>query len=322
MEETMERREFLRQAAIGAAGLMRTEPEKEVVDPRLAQKIVCAFKATALSDLCEKLKSDTGVQLTAGSSVADEKVTLFCAELPLREVMRQLSRPFGYTWLRSGTTSAYRYELVQDLKSQLLEEELRNRDRNQGLLALERGLQRYRPYLGLSPDEALERAKSASPGEKELLEKLAGPRWGVIQMFARLSPQDLALLRAGEDLYFCEAPKPGDAPLPPGQRVLPSDLARGVLQSMRDWRLGKSRNEEGVEGYGYSPDRTAPGALPPADIPTCRAGVTLRLNQTAAIVGGRHRARAELDPLRGRSGVQAFRTDGLNAWAETAGGVN
>jgi hypothetical protein len=49
---------------------------------------------------------------------------------------------------------------------------------------------------------------------------------------------------------------------------------------MRDWRLVKSRNEEGVEGYGYSPDRTAPGALPPADIPTCRAGVTLRLNES------------------------------------------
>src|SRR5262249_32776824 len=97
-EETMERREFLRQAAVGAAGLMLTETEKEVVDPRLAQKVTCAFKAAALSDLCEKLRSDTGIHLTAGPSVADEKVTLFCQKLPLREVMRQLSRPFGYTW--------------------------------------------------------------------------------------------------------------------------------------------------------------------------------------------------------------------------------
>ena len=33
--------------------------------------------------------------------MADEKVTVFCERLPLRDVMRQLSRPFGYTWLRS-----------------------------------------------------------------------------------------------------------------------------------------------------------------------------------------------------------------------------
>ena len=38
----MERREFLRQAAVGAAGLMLTESEKEVVDTRLAF-VLCAM---------------------------------------------------------------------------------------------------------------------------------------------------------------------------------------------------------------------------------------------------------------------------------------
>ena len=123
----MERREFLRQAAAGAAGLMLSEPEKEIVDSRLTQKVTCAFKGTALSDLCEHLRAETGIHLAAGPSVADEKVTLFCEKSPLRDVMRQLSRPFGYTWLRSGTPGQYRYELVQDLRSQLLEEELRKR---------------------------------------------------------------------------------------------------------------------------------------------------------------------------------------------------
>src|SRR4029077_6814358 len=75
--------------------------EAAIVDPRLAREVTCAFKAMALSDLCDQLRSDTSIQLTAGPSVADEKVTLFCEKLPLREVMRQLSRPFGYAWLRS-----------------------------------------------------------------------------------------------------------------------------------------------------------------------------------------------------------------------------
>src|SRR5205814_5392538 len=139
------------------------------------------------------------------------------------EVMRQLSRSFGYTWLRTrqalgvgrqalggntGDTNAqrptpnasYRYELVQDLRSQLLEEELRNRDRNEALLALAREIERYRPYLGLSPNDALARAQRAPESEKPLLETYADVGWAPIQMYFRLSPQELTLLRAGQEL--------------------------------------------------------------------------------------------------------------------------
>jgi hypothetical protein len=101
----MERREFLRQTAVGAAGLMLPEAEKEVVDDRLRQRVTLTFKGAALSDVCEHLRAKTGVYLTAAPSVADEKVTLFCKKLPLRDVMRQLSRTFGYAWLRSGQSS-------------------------------------------------------------------------------------------------------------------------------------------------------------------------------------------------------------------------
>src|SRR5262249_51246886 len=151
-----------------------------VVDARLAHPIAVQQKATALSDLCEHLRAETGISLAAGQSVADEKVTLFCRAMPLRDVMRQLSRPFGYTWLRNGKAGEYKYELVQDLRSQLLEEELRNRDRNEALLALDREMERFRPYLSLTPDEALARSKTAPPAEKRLLDKLAGYSWGPI----------------------------------------------------------------------------------------------------------------------------------------------
>src|SRR5437763_227629 len=67
----------------------------------------------------------------------------------------------------------YRYELVQDLRSQLLEEELRNRDRNASLLALDREMNRYRPYLSLSWPEVQARAKTAPPEQKKILEDLS-----------------------------------------------------------------------------------------------------------------------------------------------------
>jgi RNA polymerase sigma factor (sigma-70 family) len=270
-EDGMERREFLRHAAAGAAGLMLAEAEKEVVDRRLTQKVTLAFKGTALADLCDHLRGETGIQLTAGPSVADEKVTLFCEKLPLREVMRQLSRPFGYTWLRSGKAGEYRYELVQDLRSQLLEEELRNRDRNEALLALEREIEKYRPYLGLSPDEALARSKTAPPAEKPRLETLAGPGWGPIQMYYRLSRQDLEALRAGQGVEFSGEPKSGE-------RALPPEVAGGVIQSHRHLRVRKEGNLPLFYGGEAGPER--PEDLPLSAVPEVRANVHLWMRQT------------------------------------------
>jgi len=184
-------------------------------------------------------------------------------------VMRQLSRPFGYTWLRSGSPGRYRYELVQDLRSQLLEEELRNRDRNAALLALEREMERYRPYLSLSPDEALAKAKTAPAAEKPLLEKLAGGGWGPIQIYFRLSNQDMLALRAGQRLTFSAAPDPGEQPLAP-------ELARQVFQSFRDWRV---RPVPGAESF-YPFDPAHPDDPPLSAVPELRASITLTMGQT------------------------------------------
>ena len=76
----MERREFLRHAAVGAAGLVLPEGEKEVVDSRLTQKVTCAFKATALSDLCQHLGKETGGEVL----VSGRRVRRKAAEVPTR----------------------------------------------------------------------------------------------------------------------------------------------------------------------------------------------------------------------------------------------
>jgi hypothetical protein len=253
--------------------------EAAIVDARLAREVALQQKATALSDLCDRLRADTGIHLVAGSSVADEKVTLFCQKLPLRDVMRQLSRPFGYAWIRSGKVGEYRYELVQDLRSQLLEEELRNRDRNEALLALEQEIERFRPYLSLSPDEVVARAKTAPPEEKKLLEKLGGgnPRsglgWGPIQMYFRLSAQEKAALRAGEKLYFSEGPRLGERPLPP-------DVARGVLQS---WRFERALKVP--DGFRIT-EAEDPDGMPIPAIPGMRASVSVWLGHGQSTLEG------------------------------------
>jgi RNA polymerase sigma-70 factor (ECF subfamily) len=255
-----------------------TRTETDVIDSRLTRKVTVAFKAQALSDVCERLRDDTGIHLAAGRSVADEKVTLFCRDMPLRDVMRQLSRPFGYTWVRSGKPGHHKYELMQDLRSQLLEEELRNRDRNTALLVLEKEIERYRPYLDLSPDEALARAKTAPADEKRLLEQFAGAGWGPIQMYFRLTPGELAALRSGQELHFLAEPRPGDRSVPPrlAGGTLPADIARGVLQSMRNYLL--RRMPDG--GLVWTTDKEDPTAFPLTSVPDPRAWVTLQLTQS------------------------------------------
>src|SRR5262249_36432025 len=237
-------------------------------DPRPFRKGALSSKATPLAELCDRLRADTGIPLAAGQSVADEKVTVFCQEMPLRDVMRQLSRPFGYAWLRTGKEGDYRYELVQDLKSQLLEEDLRNQDRYAAFLALDREMQRYRPYLGLSPDEALARAKGAPPSEKPVLDRLAGAWWGPTHMYFRLSARDLSALRAGQELRFSAEPELGEQPLAP-------EVARGVCQSWRDWRVRKVDN-----GFLLGPAAEVPGGLPPAAGPGAAAQVCFKITQS------------------------------------------
>src|SRR5947208_7563615 len=185
--------------------------------------------------------------------------------MPRRDVMRHLSRPFGYTWLRSKKEGGeYRYELVQDLKSQLLEEELRNRDRYAALITLEREMDRYRPYLSLSPDEALAREKTAPPEEKKLLHHLANKGWGPVQMYFRLSRSELEALRAGQRLFFSQEPEPGQRPLPP-------DIARGVLQASRDSRIVKKD-----DGFYYA-DASDPNGRPLTAVPEVRAWIYLEM---------------------------------------------
>src|SRR5262249_3828031 len=108
----------------------------------------------------------------------------------------------------------------------------------------------------------------ASPEEKRLLDQLARPGWGPMQMYARLSAQDLASLRAGQTMTFSQSPKPGERPLPP-------DLARGVLECNRGWRLVK-----GAEGFGLTSDLSDPRSVPLTADPDARAKVALWISQS------------------------------------------
>src|SRR5262249_8289888 len=82
----------------------------------------------------------------------------------------------------------------------------------------------------------------------------------------------LAALRAGETLYFSEGPRPGERPLPP-------DVARGVLQSWRSERIRKLPDPSGRDRLSPTGIED-PDGVPISSVPELRAPVTLTLDHS------------------------------------------
>src|SRR5207249_1198829 len=106
---------------------------------------------------------------------------------------------FCYKWRRSGEEEKYRYELYQELRSQLAEEEMRNRDLHEALIALDEKMTAYGPYLNLSFAEAKAREQAATGAEKAQLQQFVA-NWGAIQLYNHLSAADRAALADGQDI--------------------------------------------------------------------------------------------------------------------------
>src|SRR5262249_15775619 len=204
--------------------IKRYQAEAEIIDPRLFRKVTLRLKAESLGELCGQLAKQTGVRIDASRPVADENVTALLEDRPARDVMREVGRLFGYKWRRSGEEGKYRYELYQDLRSQLAEEEMRNRDLHEALIALDHDMGKYQPLLNLSPEEAKTRLSQAGPAEKPLLAALAGKSWGAAQPHFRLPPAQRRALAGGQGLPFTTTP-------PSPELRLPDDLRRSVLVS-------------------------------------------------------------------------------------------
>ncbi len=236
-------------------------------DSRLSKKITLSVKCDSFADFCRALSAQTGIAFTAGHSVADDNIALFCKERALRDIMLQITRHFHFTWTRDGAPGAYRYELIQERRAQKEEEELRQRSLLEALNNLDRGIEAFRKYKNLSPIEAWERVKSVAPEEKPNLEKMSGTTWALVQLFDQLTPDDKTALLKGSAVIF--GPMEGAHPISP-------EMERGVLQTQQNTSIVLKEN-----GYSLSTHQSLPGGLPPAAIPGIRASVELRLQEAS-----------------------------------------
>lgn len=252
----------------------RYKKEAAVVDARLFQKLTLQLKGTSLEEFCAALERQTRVAIRASRGIQDEKVTVFVKDRPARELMREVSRLFGFMWIRSGEEGAYKYELVQDLRSQLAEQELRNRDLNAALLALDEKMGAYQPYLGLTPEQIRSKLQNAQGAERAGLQKFLGPQWGGMQVYHRLTPGERAALLAGQALKYDTASARPD-------RRLPEEWRKPLIRTFGDQAMAWSDQEnnliigpmEFLKQQGLSP-------TPIVDWPGASAQVSLSINHS------------------------------------------
>jgi hypothetical protein len=212
------------------AGAVREyKKEAKVVDTRLFRTVTLQMKGAPLADFCARIEDLTGVRFRAARNVADEKVTLFVKDQRARDAMRAVARLFGYFWSRSGEPGAYRYELLQDLKSRLAEEELRNRDANAALFALDERMQKFRPYLEMSQEQLDKLLRDNLEVRRLIAGAMPLGGWAGALIYPRLTPAERAALAAGQEIVFRPDASDPDRRMPPEwQRRILEAWASGV----------------------------------------------------------------------------------------------
>lgn len=249
-----------RDDGVVAGAIAAYQKEAAIVDPRLARAVTLALKGASLEDLCDQLKTQTGVPLSAARGVRDEKVTVFVDDRPARDVMRMVTHLFGFQWTRSGEEGDYSYRLSQDLRSQLAEEELRNQDLNAALLDVD---DQMKALEGVSLEALKQRAEQATGKDQNRANtwtNMGG--WGAIQLYQTLSPAERAALKSGQELRYGF----GNAqPLP--------DAARQA--AFASWTGRIARNPDGGARFLLPGD----GGLSAADAGAL-PGVTLKIDRS------------------------------------------
>ena len=217
------------------ASLAAYKQQAAIVDIRLARKVQLGVKDIALSALCKRLADETGITISTDARTADENVTLFCHSRPLRDILRQLSEHFGFQWLREGEEGAYRYELTRSVRSQLLEEELRNQDQDEALIALDQAMEKYRKFRGLNTTQVRALLPTAKGENATLLFPLASGGWLPANLYFGLSQDDLQTLRSGQPLRYGVSPQNNE-------RALPAALGPEILNAFDDVMIDPTGN--------------------------------------------------------------------------------
>jgi len=93
-------------------------------DGRLGHKVTYEARRKPVRTILSDLSKITGVDLKAGYSnvdwqVRDRKMSIFCEDLPLKDLMQSVARVMKFKWSRNAETEPWTYRLYMDRKTVL-----------------------------------------------------------------------------------------------------------------------------------------------------------------------------------------------------------
>lgn len=212
-------------------------------DARLETKVTVEADQVMLAELMEQLSEDSGVSLRAGTSerdweVREQRVTIRAADVPLREVLQQVSTLLDYQISRTSKEPPHAYLIWQDSSSSSLQNEL---VAAQHAEAAER-IQRVREGVLASAREALEMTEAEAYVQKDTdpwLAYLGGTKSGrgyaaLLDMVSQNFPIQRDLLMRG---------KRATVPL----ENLPPELYQGFLDTVESGVIASQIRSMGME---------------------------------------------------------------------------
>lgn len=228
-------------ASMSAAERSWYAQEAKIVDARLQKDVTLALKSASFDEVCKEIARQTGVEITAGRNVADDNATLFITARPAREVMREISRVFGFVWERTGEEGSYVYALKQETSAQMAEAKLRNEDVSTSIQELSKSIRKG------NLQEGVERAAKS--------------------VFLGLSQTEMETLRSGRQLRL-STPEfiQSDGPLDPR-------LAKEILSNLGGLYLDG-------DIYMHHGDSKRSGVTPYNELPGAMASVALMMKVT------------------------------------------
>ena len=213
-----------------------TDPINASLDSRLSQKFTFGVKNLPFTDFCKQLGAKSEVSFAADQYVADDKITLFCTDRPIADILQQIAILFDFTWERTGSAPAYRYLLTQSREARLKEAALRARENDSGLALLDKEMEQYRPYLGLTIGQLDNLIASSTGVEKERARYFRNVQMSPATVFLTLAPAGREALSKGTTLMFSSQSA--------GPQALPSNLT----QALSAYWLSESTYQHSTNG--------------------------------------------------------------------------
>ncbi len=187
-----------------------------IADPRLTVAVGLKLKFKSFTDLCNELRTRTGVAISASPGVADDNVTVLCKPRSLASVLQRVEDLFGFTWVRTGAVRDYRYELTQTESSLRREAALRQRTLRAAQFALDREAEEYRKLIALTDEERRDLGSRADPQTRTRLESLGYGADTAVMVYHNLSQVQKDQIFAGNKVALHSHPSRGESPIPDG----------------------------------------------------------------------------------------------------------